>query len=125
MPMMNVRIVRMVVCNRRMRMLVRMWLAPVPRKIMAVMVVLVMHVAMGMDDCLVRVHVLMAFRKVEPDANRHEDEHHPEDSRDLLAKNQYGNCSPDEWGCREIRPRARRPQPPQGQYEQDQAHSVA
>lgn len=96
MPVVDIRVVRMAMCDGRVGVFVRVWFPPIPWEIMRVLMMRVMHMAVRMSDGLVRVHVFMALCKVNPDTPRHEDEHHPEDPRDLLAKEQNGDCSSDE-----------------------------
>lgn len=55
---------RMIVDQRRMGVLVSMRLAAVPVEIVRVLVVLVMHVAVGMRDRLMGVQVFVAFGQV-------------------------------------------------------------
>lgn len=94
--MVDIRVVRVAVRDGRMPMLVGMWFTSIPREIVRVLMVDVVDVAMGVRDWIVRVHVLMALRKMEPDTSRHEDEHYPESPRDLLAEKQNGHSSSDE-----------------------------
>ena len=68
----DVRIVRMAMCQRRMGVLMRVWLAPVPIEIMHVLVMLVVHVAVCMRHRLVGMQVLVAFGQVQPHAGAHQ-----------------------------------------------------
>ena len=68
----DVRIVRMAMCQRCVSVLMRMRLTPVPIEIVHVLVVLVVHVAVCMRDRLVGMQVLVAFGQVQPHAGAHQ-----------------------------------------------------
>lgn len=78
MLMMDVRVMRMAVGDRRMGVLVGMRLVPVPVEIVRVLMMLVMHVAMGVGDSLVGVQVFVALGEVQPDTGRHQRGSQPE-----------------------------------------------
>ncbi|BAW79454.1 hypothetical protein TAO_0084 [Candidatus Nitrosoglobus terrae] len=59
--MVNIWIVRMTVCNGRMRMLMRVWLIPIPRKVVSMPMMRVMHVGVCVRDGYMHVHMLMTL----------------------------------------------------------------
>lgn len=73
----NVRVVRMAVRQQLMGVRVRMWLGAVPREIVGVVVMDVVHVTMAVGDGLVRVHALVAFGQVQPHPDTHQECRNP------------------------------------------------
>lgn len=69
-PMMQIRRMRMRVRERLVRMRVRMRLAPVPREIVGMSMMLVMLVQVIMGKRLVRVPMAVPLREMEPHAER-------------------------------------------------------
>ena len=72
MPVMDVRKVRMSVDEHVVLMHVCMWFGPVPRKLVAMPVVLVMPMRVFVRHRLVRMHMLVALGEVKIDAQRHQ-----------------------------------------------------
>jgi len=77
-PVVNVRVVRMLVRQRFMPMRMRVWFATLPGKFVLMPVMLVMVVVVSMLQRLVRVLVLMPFANMQPDAKRHQRRGNPE-----------------------------------------------
>ena len=74
----DIRIVRMAMGQRGVGVLVRVRFAPVPVEIVYVLVMFVVHVAVGMRDRLVRMQMLVAFGQVQPHAGSHQRRGQPE-----------------------------------------------
>ena len=77
-PMMDVGIVRVAVADRQMAVRMAVRFAAIPGEVVFVLVMQVMAVAMAVLDFLVGVGVLVAFRQVQPDAERHQCRGQPE-----------------------------------------------
>jgi len=77
-PMVHVGIMRMAVGQPLMHVRVCVRLAAIPRKIVRVLMMLVVHVAMRMRGRFMRVGVFVAFGQVKPDAAGHERRGNPE-----------------------------------------------
>lgn len=75
---MNIRIVRMTVCNHSMRMLVCVGLLTIPLESMFVLMMCVMHMRMTVSHGLVRVAVLVPFCNVQPESGSHGGKTQPE-----------------------------------------------
>lgn len=71
-PVVDVRKVRVPVRQDPMPMRVHVRLAPVPRKVMLVLVVRVVSMRMRVFERLMRVVVLVPFANMQPDANAHQ-----------------------------------------------------
>lgn len=69
-PMVNVRVVRMLVGHRSM-VVMNMRLTAIPREIVLMLVVFIMPMGVGMLHRVVRVFVLMPFTQMQPHAKRH------------------------------------------------------
>lgn len=78
MPMMQIRIVRMRVHQRRMNMRMRVRLAAVPRKIVRMLMVFVVRVAMIVFERFVRVLMRVPLADMQPHADRHQYARDPE-----------------------------------------------
>ena len=65
--------------------------------IMAVLVVLVMHVPMLVGHLLVPMLMLVAFRQMKPDAERHEGTGCNDLDRHRFPQNEHGDQPPEEW----------------------------
>jgi len=76
---MNVGVMRVAVRDGFVGVRMRMRFGAIPREIVGVLVMDVVHVAVGMGDGLVLVHVFVALAQVQPHADAH----------------QYG-CNPEE-----------------------------
>ena len=76
---MDVGVVRVAVGNGIVCVRMRMRFGAIPREIVGVLVMDVMHVAVGMGDGFVRVHVLVAFGQVQPHADAHQYGGNPEE----------------------------------------------
>lgn len=74
----DVGIVRMTMYQRRVDVLMRVRFAPVPGEAVQVLVVLVVHVAVGMRHRLVAMQVFMEFGQVQPYARPHQSRRQPE-----------------------------------------------
>jgi hypothetical protein len=88
MAMMNVRIVRVAVCQRRVDVVMAVRLAAIPAFRMVVLVMLVMPVGVPVRHRLVAMLVLVPLRQVQPQATRHQPASNPETRRGLLAHQQ-------------------------------------
>lgn len=71
-PVVDVRKVRVPVRQNAMPMRVHMRLAPVPRKVMLVLVMRVVSMRMRVLERLMRVLVLVPFSNMQPDADGHQ-----------------------------------------------------
>ena len=74
----DVRIVRMIVCQRRVGVLMRVRFTPVLINSVLVLVVLVVHVAVCMRHRLMGMQMLVAFGQVQPHACTHQSRRQPE-----------------------------------------------
>ena len=68
MPMMDVRVVRMLVRDRRVLVLMHMRLMPVPLEVVHMPVVLVMNMGMAVLHGLMRMLVLVPLGQMQPDS---------------------------------------------------------
>jgi hypothetical protein len=85
-PMMDVRVVRVMVVNGLMGVRVGVRLATVAGGIVMVLMVLVVDMVMGVRDEIVKVGVLMVLGKMQRDARPHERSRHPEHEIGCLTK---------------------------------------
>jgi hypothetical protein len=97
-PMMNIRVVRVMV--QHLEMVVRMTMSlMVANKIAMVMpVMLIMRMAVLVLEGIVPVLVLVALGKMQPHSDTHEDGAGKEIGGDSLAENQNRHEGPDEGG---------------------------
>ena len=118
----------------QVRMRVPFWLMAVPVGVrlarwitgcVRVLVMSVVRMGMGMLHSLVFVLVVVAFAKVQPDAQGYEQTGSDELQRDWLAQDKPRHQRADERRGREIGAGARCAEMAQGQHEQDEAHAVA
>lgn len=72
MPVMNVRIVRMLVRDHFMPVWMHMGFAAIPYKIMRMLMVLVMTVRMLVLHCFMRVLMLVSLGQMQPDTQGHQ-----------------------------------------------------
>ena len=72
MPVVNVRVMRMCVRQRRMLVRMRMRRGPIPRKIVRMPMVRVVPVRVAVFKHFVRVRVCMPLAQVQPDAQSHQ-----------------------------------------------------
>ena len=79
MPVMNVRVVRMLVRQHLMPVGMRVRLSGVPGKGMRVLVVLVMRMPVAVLQRLMTVFVFMPLANVQPDADGHQRSGYPEE----------------------------------------------
>ena len=79
-----------------MRVLVRVWLTPVPLEGMLVLVVRIMAMGVAVGQRFVEVLVLVRLGQVQPDSGSHQRRGEPERPGDRLAESNDGNCSADE-----------------------------
>ena len=77
MPVVQVRIVRMLMRETAVAVFVRVRLRSVPRKIVLVLMVCVVDVRVRVSECLVPVLVRMAFGQVEGNAGSHQQGREP------------------------------------------------
>jgi len=89
--------------------------------IVAVLVVLVMHMAMLVGHLFVAMLVLVALRQVKPDSDRHGHEL----DRHRFPQNEYGDQPAEEWSEREVRPGPSCSDVSKGHDEEHQADTVA
>lgn len=115
--MMDVRVVRMGVDHRRVNVPMRMRLTPIPREIVRMPVMLVVHVGMRVLLPLVGMRVLVPLRDMQPHAGRHQGACGDELPVERIALHRDGDHRAEEWRDREIRRRARRPEIAQRQHE--------
>ena len=87
MPVMDVRVVRMLVRHAFVAMRMRVGLLAIPFKAVLVLVVVVMAVAVSVLETLVRMFMLMPLAHVQPHAERHECRRQPEQSGRHLRPN--------------------------------------
>lgn len=78
MPVMDIRIMRMLVRHRRMDVPVHMRFFPVPARVVRVLMMFVMHMEVLMLDSLMRMLMRMMFAQMQPDAERHQGCRNPE-----------------------------------------------
>ena len=78
MPVVNVREVRMLVLELRMHVCMRVWLHPIPVKVMGVFVVLVMPMSVSVRHFCVLMVMGVMFGKVKPNAYGHQGSGNPE-----------------------------------------------
>ena len=72
-PVVDIRKMRVAMCERLMRMEMCMRLFPIPRKVVLVLMVRVVAMPMVMGKCFMGVVVRMAFADVQPYADCHEE----------------------------------------------------
>ena len=68
----DVRVVRMDMCDRLMHVRMGVRFAAIPGKVVRVLVVFVVVVAVLVDERFMRVLVCMSFANMQPDAHRHQ-----------------------------------------------------
>ena len=110
--MMDIRKVRMSVDDRVVPMNMGVRFGPVPRKIVAMPVVLLMPMRVLVRQCLVRVHVLVSLGEVKIDAQRHQRPRHSKLRRDRFVRNDERKHGTEERRDGEIGARAGRTQVP-------------
>lgn len=71
MPVVNVRVVRVLVNKGFVHVGMDMWLLAIPREIMCVLMMLVVTVWMRVLHRLMRMHVIVPLAQVQPNAKRH------------------------------------------------------
>jgi hypothetical protein len=77
-PVMDIRVVRVLVRDHLVAMRMQVRLAAVPGKRVLVLVMLVMPMLVGVLEKFVGVFVQMSFPYVQPDSQRHQGRRHPE-----------------------------------------------
>lgn len=82
----DVRVVRMDMCDRLVHVRMGMRLAAIPGKVVRVLVVFVVAVAVLVGERFMRVLVCMAFADVQPDAHRHQCAGQPEGKARMLGE---------------------------------------
>ena len=93
--------------------------------IVAVLVVLVMHMAMLVGHLFVAMLVLVALRQVKPDPDAHEKPRGHELDRHRFPQNEYGDQPAEEWSEGEVRSGPGRSDVPKGHDDEHQADTVA
>lgn len=78
-PMMNIRVVWVIVRERLVLMLMSVGLGSLPSECVGVLMMVVVPMAMRVHERLVGVGVTMALREVQPDPNGHQGSRDPED----------------------------------------------
>ena len=109
---MDVRKVRMSVDERVVLMNMGVRLGPVPRKIMAMPVMLVVPMRVLVRHCLVCVQVLVPFGEMKIDAQRHQHPRHGKLRRDRFVDDDDRKHGAEKWRDSEMRTRARGAQVP-------------
>ena len=122
---MQVRVMRMRVHEPRMPVRMRVRFGPIPGEIVLVPVVLVVDMRMSMFERLVRMLVLVALGKVQPDAEPHQAGGDPKQGCGLLAKQRQRERCTEERRDREVRARTRRAEIPQRHDEQNEADAIS
>src|SRR5262245_26780437 len=125
-PMMKVRIVRMLVYEGRVPVPVRMRLTNRITRIVNVLVMsVVMHMPVFMLQRLVRMFVLVPFRQMQIDTEQHEHGCDVELQSKWLGKQEHGQRSADEGRGREVRACPRGSEVAQREHKEDEADAVA
>ena len=106
MTVMNVWIVRVGVREWFVGMLMCMRFRAVPRKGMAVPMVLIVLVAVRVSERLVGMVVFMPFGEVQPHARCHQTRCDPEGEGPRFVEEGYRNSGAYEGGCREVSARS-------------------
>ena len=124
-PVMDIRIVRMRVSERRMDVQVSVRFGAIPIGFMAMLVVGVVNVRMRVLQALVQMQMLVHFGQVQPHAPCHQSrrDHQPCAHR-LVLHNQSDRCT-EERGHREVRSGPRRTEIAQSENEECEADTVA
>src|SRR3546814_9872272 len=89
MLMMNVGVVRVIVCNPHVCVPMRVRLVPIPRKFVRMLMVLIMYMAVRMGYGVVRMHVFMTFGQVQPHTDSHHKCRSPEGPGSGFTKGHY------------------------------------
>lgn len=119
--MVQVGCVRMRVTVRAVLIEMRVGFAGRIARLMHMLMMSIMHMRMRVCHWLVDVLVIMTFRQMQPDANRHEHSRREELDSDRLRKHDNRDGRPKEWRGRKIGARSRRTQAPQCDNEKCQA----
>ena len=110
--MMDVRVVRMAVHQRRMLVEMGVRLRAVPREIVLVLMMSLVHMPVPMSERLVCMFVLVTLGKVQPHTQRHEHGRSPEQRFRRLAQQNQRKRHTNEGRSGKIRTSARAPQMP-------------
>ena len=102
-----------------------MWLLPVPREIVHMLMMLVVRVLMAVHLAFVGVLVSMQLAQVQPDTQAHQHRCHPEWRRRGFAEQQDTQSRANEGRGGEISPGARGAQIAQGAHKEDQTQAIA
>ena len=121
--MMRVREMGVGMGDRFMRVRMTVFSARHHGEIMYMLMVLVVDVLMLMNQCLVGVLVLMAFRQMQPDTERHQQAGNQQGNRDGIAHRNRQQRT-DEWSHRKIRTSTRCAEVTQPHDKQGQADAV-
>ena len=122
-PVMQVRIMRMPVPQRRVAVHMRMWFNNFT--FMHVPVMLIMDMAMVMNELGMDMLVFMAFGQMQPQANCHQCAGDNELRGHGLLQEHDGQHRADEWRQGEIGPGPRRAQMAQAKHEHHKAYANA
>ena len=99
MPVMDIREMRMTVFERRMLMGMSVRLGAIHWEIVRVLVVFVVVVVMGVTQRLMHMFVAMAFRQMQPYAQRNQSRRDPECRRGRFSEEDYGHgCANERRG---------------------------
>lgn len=125
MPVMQIGVMGMPVRDRRMDVLVCMWLVPVPLEVMLVPVVFVVDMPVGVTDRLLGVLVPMAFGEMKPDPGSHQSRRRPEPRSGAFPEEEHGDQRAGERRDGKIGAGPRRAQIAQRQHEEHQTDTIA
>lgn len=121
----DIREMRMPMDDRLVCMQMRVRFGAIPSGGMLVTMVLVVRVRVFVRDRLVHVFMLVVFRNVQPDTQRHHCTGHGKLQRHRIMLNQERQRGAKKWRNREVRAGARGSQVPQRENEQNQTDAVA
>ena len=85
-PMVDVRVMRMLVRQGKVGMLMTVWFGAIPRRLMRVLMVRIVHMAMCMYQRLMGVLVCVPLGQVQPHPQRHEGASSPESWTHRIAQ---------------------------------------
>ena len=125
MPVMQIRIVLMLMAHGEMGVQMRVRLAGRVAASMGMLMVFVVHMSVIVRQFLVLMPMVMALGQVQPHAERHQRRSGQERDAQRFLKQRYRDNGPDERGSREIRTCSSRSQMAQCAHEKDKADTVA
>ena len=99
MPVMDIREMCMTVFERRVLVGMSVRFRAIPRKVVRVLVVFVVHVVVGVVQRLMQVFVPVIFRQMQPHAQCHQSRRNPECRRGRFSEEDYGHgCANERRG---------------------------